>query len=250
MISIVLPAYNEAPCIGQLLDNFDTAISSGNKECRLIVVNDGSTDNTAEIVNSYKNRLNIELISHQHNQGLAEALKTGLHHAVNSATDNDIIVTMDADNTHPPALLFCMSSLIREGNDIVIASRYVKGAKIHGVSLYRQMLSLGAALLFRICFPVHGVRDYTCGYRAYKTAILKKAFTEYGSHFISEKGFSCMVDILIKLSIFHPAIKEVPLVLRYDLKLSESKMNVGKTVRETIWLMVKRRWANGRGRSF
>jgi dolichol-phosphate mannosyltransferase len=104
------------------------------------------------------------------------------------------------------------------------------------------MLSYVAAMLFRFILPMDGVRDYTCGYRAYKAQLLKMAFAEYGSGFISEPGFSCMVDILIKLRKFDPVVEEAPLILRYDQKLSSSKMNVGRTVRQTLSLLIRRRF--------
>ncbi|MFZ2197985.1 MAG: glycosyltransferase, partial [Thermodesulfovibrionales bacterium] len=160
---------------------------------------------------------------------------------VETCVDNAVIVTMDADNSHPPDLLFSMTRLIQEGSEVVIASRYQPGAKIWGLSRYRRFLSYGAALLFRAIFPMQGVRDYTCGYRAYRAGLLRKAFQEYGNKFISEPGFSCMVDILIKLRRFKPLIEEVPLVLRYDRKKSISKMNVRKTIWQTLALLIKRR---------
>lgn len=242
MIVVVLPAYNEASCIGALLNMFHEAIIEEGRQCRLIVVNDGSSDNTADVVSSYMDRIELELVDHPVNMGLAEAIKTGLFRAVESCSDKDIVVTMDADNSHLPGLLFRMVRLIREGNEVVIASRYQKGAKIRGLSLFRRSLSYGAAMLFRFILPMGGVRDYTCGYRAYKASLLRKAFAEYGSSFISEPGFSCMVDILIKLRKFDPIVVEVPLILRYDQKLSSSKMNVGRTVRQTLSLLIRRRF--------
>jgi dolichol-phosphate mannosyltransferase len=241
MIVVVLPAYNEALCIGALLSSFCEAISEEGKTCRLIVVNDGSSDGTGEVVSSFADRIPLELIDHPQNRGLAEAIKTGLVRAVETCSDRDTIVTMDADNSHLPGLLFRMVRLIREGNDVVIASRYQRGAKIRGLSLYRRFLSYGAAMLFRAILPMQGVRDYTCGYRAYKAALLKKAFQEYGDEFISEPGFSCMVDILIKLRKYDPIVEEVPLILRYDQKLSASKMNVSKTIGQTLRLLMRRR---------
>ena len=241
MIVVVLPAYNEASCIGALLDSFCEAIDEEGKACRLIIVNDGSTDDTEQTVSGFKNRVPLDLVTHPVNRGLAEAMKTGLMRAVATSTDRDVIVTMDSDNSHLPGLLFRMVRLIREGNDVVIASRYQKGARIRGLSLYRRMLSLGAALLFRTILPMDGVRDYTCGYRAYRAALVRQAFDAYGDEFISEAGFSCMVDILLKLRKYDPIITEVPLILRYDQKKSASKMNVARTVRQTLRLLVRRR---------
>ncbi|MDD2486662.1 MAG: glycosyltransferase family 2 protein [bacterium] len=241
MIVVILPAFNEELCLGNLLNSFCEAIEDEKMPCRLIVVNDGSTDRTVDVVRSFTDRIDLELINHLQNKGLAEAIKTGLFQAIETCTNRDIIITMDADNSHLPGLLFRMVRLIREGNDMVIASRYRYGAKIRGLPLHRRFLSYGAAMLFRTILPMQGVRDYTCGYRAYQATLLKKAFQDFGNEFISEPGFSCMVDILLKLRKYSPIIEEVPLILRYDQKQSSSKMNVKKTILQTVSLLLRRR---------
>src|SRR6185295_9286248 len=143
--------------------------------------------------------LDVRVISHGDNRGLNEALRTGLLAALERVGEDDIVVTMDADDTHAPGLISRMTMLIEEGNDVVIASRYAPGGRVRGVSLSRRILSRGASLLFRAVYPIRGVRDYTCGYRAYRAGLLKEAFTRWGNEFISEPGFSCMVDVLLKL---------------------------------------------------
>src|SRR6266540_948630 len=142
MIIAVLPAYNEGSCIGALLNSFTDAMEEEGKACRIIVVNDGSTDDTEKVVLGFQHRIHLDLVNHEQNQGLAEAIKTGLLRAVQTSGDKDVIITMDADNSHLPGLLFRMVRLIHEGNDVVIASRYQKSAKIRGLSAWRRFLSL------------------------------------------------------------------------------------------------------------
>jgi len=236
MIVVILPTYNEERAILPLLEHFSKVFESHFPKYRLIVVNDGSSDNTAAVTTSYRD-IHVELIEHEKNRGLGEAIKTGLLYVIKDTSDDDIIVLMDSDNTHSPGLISRMVMLIEEGNDVVIASRYVPGAKVVGLSFARQMCSLGASLLFRILLPVPGVRDYTCSYRAYRAGILKKALERYGNEFVSLSGFSSIVDILLKLEKLNAIITEVPLILRYDLKPGKSKMNVKKMVLETISLV-------------
>jgi len=156
--------------------------------------------------------------------------------ALDLATDDDIIVTMDADNTHTPGLLPRMINTLEGGNDVVIASRYQPGARVVGLSPWREFLSTGMRWLFQILLPIRGVRDYSCGYRAYRASILRRAFDLWGEAFISQSGFSCMVDILLKLNRLGAVMTEVPLVLHYENKRGKSKMNVSKTIRETLRL--------------
>jgi dolichol-phosphate mannosyltransferase len=130
---------------------------------------------------------------------------------------------------------------IREGHDVVIASRFRPGARILGVPLYRRLLSRGASWVFRLAFPTPGVRDFTSGYRAYRAELLRRAFETYGEQFFTESGFACAVDILLKLRGLGASMHELPLVLRYDFKYSISKMYVMRTLSQTLRLLVARR---------
>ena len=183
----------------------------------------------------------IHIERHAVNQGLGATIRDGLRAASAMAGDRDIIVAMDADNTHPPGLIHDLARQIREGADVAIASRYRPGALCRGVSWPRRVLSRGAAVFFKLILPIRGVRDYTCGYRAYRAAALKEAFDAYGEAFIDQAGFQCMVDILLKLRRMNLIFRETPLVLRYDRKGGASKMNVAGTVLATLSLAVRRR---------
>lgn len=209
---------------------------------KIVIADDGSTDSTANYVRDI-NSSDVILIQHENNRGLGETLKTGLIFGLNLSLEVDVIVTMDSDNTHTPGLLHRMMIALEEGNDLVIASRYRTGSRVIGLRLYRQFLSLGMNYLFRIFFPIPGVRDYSSGYRAYKAELLRTAFQKWGNTFISQSGFGCMVDILLKLDRLGAIITEVPLILRYDYKRGKSKMNVFKTIRETIKLGINEKLA-------
>ena len=205
-------------------------------ETRVIVVDDGSSDRTAEIVRPYCGE-QVTLVEHERNQGLHAAVRTGMLTALERSGSDDVVIVMDADNTHDPALIPAMLAKIEEGADLVIASRFAPGGKMIGAPPIRHLYSAGARLLLTLRFPTSGVRDFTCGYRAYRAGLLKKAFEKYGDQFISVSGFACMLDILLRLHALGARIKEVPLVLRYDFKESQSKLRVFSTVKNTIRLM-------------
>jgi dolichol-phosphate mannosyltransferase len=241
MVIITLPAYNEEESLPLLLERVEESMGEDDTEYRVIVVNDGSTDGTAAVTDALEGRMPLERIDHDTNRGLGEAVRTGLLHALGLADDRDIIVTMDSDNTHTPGLIPGMVRRIREGNDVVIASRFRPGAHIMGVPLYRRVLSRAGSWCFRVAFPTHNVRDFTSGYRAYRAGTLRRAFEIYGRQFVTESGFSCMVDILLKLRSTGAIMTELPLVLRYDYKYGVSKMLVLRTVFDTLKLLVARR---------
>lgn len=244
-IIIVLPAYNEEESIGPLCQSLGEAMKEDGLSYQVLIVNDGSKDNTAQIASRFKKKMPLEIINHRKNLGLSEAIKTGLTNALERAGPGDVIVTMDADNTHTPGLILRMIRMIREGSDVVIASRYQPGSRVRGVSFSRQVISFWAGYLFRVFFPIKGVRDYTCGYRAYKATVLKRAIQRYGKSFFDQPGFSVQVDILLKMRKLDIIVTEAPLILRYDLKHGISKMKVIKTIKETLILLVKRRFLEG-----
>ena len=175
MILIVLPAYNEAEGLPPLLNEIRQCMKESRLEYKVVVVDDGSSDGTWDAIVRHAQEMPVVPVRHEKNRGLAEALRSGLQVALAEAAPTDVIVTMDADNTHAPGLVMRMLGLIREGHDVVIGSRYVPGARVVGVPLHRRLLSYNASLLMRAVFPIQGVRDYTCGFRAYRASILQKS---------------------------------------------------------------------------
>ncbi len=241
-IIVVLPAFNEELGLGSLLERIDQVMYEDQASYEVILVDDGSTDGTVAVAEEHARHMPIRIQRHPKNRGLGATIRDGLHGALAICQDKDTIVVMDADNTHTPGLIRTMARMIKEGNDVVIASRYQPGSRVLGVPWHRRLLSAGASLLFRLCFPIPGVKDYTCGYRAYRAELLGLAFERYGEEFVSEDGFQCMVDILLKLRTMGAIVGEAPLVLRYDLKEGASKMNVLSTTRRTLALLLRRRF--------
>ena len=242
MTYVVLPAYNEADGLPLLLDRIQRVFADNGKSYHVIVVDDASTDDTAEIAIDFSAKMPVSLVQHVKNQNLPGALRSGLTAAVGLAQEGDVIVTMDGDDTHPPAFINPLLQKIEEGYDIVTASRYQNGSRVVGVPKFRVLMTYGAKLLFQTIMPIPGVRDYTCGYRAYRFNALKETMDHYGDEFVSEKGFSCMADVLLKMRKFKYVFGEVPFLLRYDQKQGLSKMNVGRTVSMSLKLLLKRRF--------
>ena len=240
-IHVVLPAYNEAENIASVLRALDRTASECGLKMRVIVVDDGSRDATAEIARAFAGRMPVTLIEHPGNLGLGATIRTGLLRAAQESVRGDVVVTMDADDTHTPQSIARMVDLIGSGQDVVIASRYQPGARVTGVPLSRRFMSRAASVLFRVVHPVPGVRDFTCGYRAYRAEVLRSAIDRYRDEFINQEGFQCMVDILLKLSRMELRFCEVPLVLRYDRKGGKSKMRVARTAAATLVLLIRRR---------
>lgn len=244
-IILALPAFNEAESIGSLLDQAVEVLKAQRLPWRIIVVDDGSRDTTAaEVRRAREKEPGILLIQHEINLGLGPAIMTGLLKAVELAGSGEaLVVSMDADVTHPPSIIPSMWRAAEEGADIVIASRFQPESRVVGLSLFRHMLSWGARHLFKWTVNLPGVLDYTCGFRAIRSRLLVRGFELYGTRgLITRRGFACTDELLIKLALLGPVIREVPFTLRYDLKRGKSKIKIGVTALETLRLVV---WARG-----
>lgn len=234
---ILLPCFNEEKALPCLFQSICELIENKYNEYEVVVVNDGSRDNTEDTAKQWEGRLNLRVLSHSRNMGLGQAVNTGLSYINEVCSDDDIVVIMDGDNTHTPQIIPNMIEKLADNNDVVIASRYESGGEEVGLSFFRKFCSRTASLLLKLCFNIPGVKDYTCGYRLYKGNTIRNAYRLYGSSFIEEKGFTCMAEILIKLHYIGCNISEVPLVLRYDLKKGRSKMKVANTIRHYFILI-------------
>ena len=242
-IFFLLPAYNEAENILSLLEKILSLEKSlpSKYTLSIIIIDDGSSDDTATCVKNFHNLTSLQLIRHKHNMGLGGALRTGLKTISSIIQPNDVAVTMDADNTHDPFLIIPMIKKVEEGADVVIASRYQRGSQERGVPLLRILMSRLGNTAFRILFCVPRVRDYSSGYRMIRGSTLIDLSRKTGGTFFKKEGFACMTELLLNLSSCTNCFSEVPLVLRYDYKKGPSKMIPGKTIMEYLSLIVSKK---------
>lgn len=244
---VLLPCYNEADNISDLVKRIHQVLQPlathsvlkkqmcGLDGYRIIAVNDGSTDETMGRLLFLAKDYPITVLRHQNNQGLAETYRTLLKACKLQAEPDDAVVLMDADGTQDPYYITGMLALIRDGCDVVVASRYLGAEK--GVSLHRRILSKGInMLLHKLCgVPV---KDCTCGFRCYRASILEKALP------LESEGFEVSAEVLVKLAQLNPPCKIValPFTLNYGAKKGASKLRI----RQTVKAYLKFLWKYGR----
>ena len=240
---VVLPCYNEEENINRLIEEWECHENSLYEKgilLKIVVVNDGSSDDTYKASKSFENIYkNVKLLNHDVNKGLGEAINTGISYVV-AQNENGFLCIMDADMTHLPNYIFSMINKLKaEDLSCVIASRYRKGSKVEGLSSFRKFLSFGARIAYTMNFRIPNVRDYTCGYRIYRIEALNSLYVKYSGKIVKERGFTCMMELLVKLSREGFKIGEVPFILKYQLKGGKSKMRIWKTVYRSIVMLKK-----------
>ena len=246
MIYVIFPAFNEERVIRPTLLALAHAIQGHESDYRAVLVDDGSSDATVaeaeRAVAESGGRLPLTVLRHEVNRGLGAGLRTGIYWCLDRAGDDDVIVTLDADNTHPPAMIPELVERVRGGADLAIASRYRTGSEVHGVPGYRRALSDVGRLVFQGLYPIRGVRDYTCCFRAYRVPLLRRARLVYGDALCTARGFEAVMDLLLRLGPLGMKVSEMGFVLDYGDRVGQSKMKVLRTIRSTLTLLVKRRW--------
>jgi dolichol-phosphate mannosyltransferase len=234
-VRFVIPAYNEADNVPRLLaDLLPRARELG---ARIIVVDDGSTDATAELVREYSADADLRLIRHPVNAGLGAAVNTGLRAALAEADDGDPIVTLEADTTSDLDDLPAMLELFDRGYDLVLASVYAPGGKILGVSGHRVAISKAVSNVFRIACGLRELHTLSSLYRVYRAGTLRRAAARHGDHLVREPGFAVNIELLLKLHRAGARIGEVPTVNDWSTRMGVSKMRVAPTARAYLRVM-------------
>lgn len=241
MIYVVLPAYNEEHALPELTSKIKQVMAEMRASYTIVVINDGSTDRTAEVLEQLRPIYNIHVIAHKYNRGLGETIRDGFEYVAETASPNDVLVRMDCDDTHDPKYIPAMVKKLAEGYEAVTTSRYAPGGGQIGVDWYRRTISRIANLIIKSVFPISGIWEYTCGYRAYRVALIQDAIKIFGNRFIDLKGmgFTGTVEKIIKCKIMGARVAEVPFVLRYDRKRSSSKVVTSITTLGYFTLIAK-----------
>ncbi len=210
-LAIILPAFNEASIIGSVLDAVPTSIL-GIDRVMTLVIDDGSTDNTAEVAEQH----GAMVVRHRMNRGVGVATKTGIQQAKKLRAD--IAVTIDSDGQHNPADLPAVIAPILAGeSDVVIGTRLVNASgmpllKIFGNKLMNSITRLygGAA-----------TTDSQSGFRAYNQAALQRMR-------LSSSGYEICSEILGAIRRAHLRLVEVPvdtIYTAYSRKKGQSITN-------------------------
>lgn len=224
---VVLPTFNEAENIVAFL----RAVRQVVPEADVLVVDDNSPDGTGALAEETAAELGrIKVLHRAGKQGLGAAYRHGFTTAFDEGYE--AIISMDADFSHDPQVIPTMLSLLGDGADAVVGSRYVPGGATVDWPVRRRLLSKWGnrytAALLRL-----PVRDCTSGFRAYRAAALRAI--EPAS--TTAEGYAFLTELVRKLVANGARIVETPIVFR-DRRFGTSKMS-GKIIAESMLLVTK-----------
>lgn len=244
MVYFIIPAYNEEKNLPLLVNNTKAAMDEIGLPYFIYIVNDGSTDSTGKICKEFSQTIPLREIRLDANSGVDKAFDRGFQEVFKLIKTGDIIITKEADNTSDPDILRKMVELVNAGHDIVLASCFAKEGGVENSSFDRHMLSFGANTILKIFFPIRDINTYSSFYRAYDAKRIKMAFEAYRFRIFEEKGFVCMVEMLIKLSRLPLKIGEVPMILKCDRREGVSKMRRRITIAAYLSFIQKQFFRN------
>ncbi len=199
-ISVVVPAYNEQTRIITTLKAINDYFREKPTTRQIIVVDDGSNDNTAgEVENLRKSIDNLSVISYQPNRGKGHAVKTGV-----KASQGKYILFTDADNSTPIEEFEKFYPLLKD-NKVVIGSRYIAGSNIVVKQpWYRILIGRFANMLIQI-FVLDNVRDTQCGFKAFQHETAAEIFSRTK---VNRFGFD--IEILAIARLLNITVREIP----------------------------------------
>jgi glycosyltransferase involved in cell wall biosynthesis len=223
----VVPAYNEALNVPRLLADLESRPSLWRDGGRLLLVDDGSSDGTADVAEAFRGAMPLEVLRQTPNQGAGRAFDRGFRRALELAGPSDRVVTLEADTTSD---LDALEEMLEasEHADLVLASVHA-GGEMAGVGRHRRFLSSSAARVIRASAGVDA-RTVSSFFRVYGVEILRKGYARHGDRLIQEPGFACKAELLMKLSRVGARVVEIPVNLDASRREGESKLRVLPTV--------------------
>ncbi len=229
---VIIPTYNERENIPPLLEKVFSLVTG----FHVLIVDDGSPDGTASLVQELQPRYadRLFLLQRSGKLGLGTAYLTGFQWGLEQGYQ--YLFEMDADFSHDPNdLPRLLEACEKQGADLSVGSRYVKGGGVQNWPFNRIALSKGASLYTRLITGMP-IKDPTAGFMCYSRNVLQ----QLDLHKIRFVGYAFQIEMKYKAWRAGFKIQEVPILFK-DRTHGQSKMHRG-IIEEGIWGVLKLRW--------
>ena len=237
MIYVCVPTYNEGPTVGLVLWKIRKVFQEFPREYHLLVLDDGSTDGTAELLEPYTNVLPLTVLRHETRKGYPASV-TALLNAALERTDRpkrDSAVLMHADFAHGPEFLPEFVRRLDSGADMAVGEATLEGEP----SRARRWIRRAAPVLLRRAVRVPGVQDTVSGFVAFRLMTLRNAMREPGGLSLSAPGWAANAELIGRAARHARRIETVDIVERHDRRQRDSRVDPWAAVRQ-LWRAASR----------
>jgi dolichol-phosphate mannosyltransferase len=245
LIKIIFCALNEAQNLNKLVTDLVHEIQNLQHNVEIIACLDGTVDESVKIINSFQKLYPIKILPLKDKKGLGLAYKRLFLEVLKNSSDDDLVISLDADNTHNPGQIPRIVQYFKKKSlDLLVVSRFCNNSIVADFPMHRRLISKAVSILLQNLFAVKKIsgqklQDFTSGYRVYKVKKLRELFLLQKNNFITEPEFTYTCELLIKLSHLNSNIDEVPISYDYGKKLGASKMHLFRNFWRLFILLAK-----------
>jgi len=227
-LAVVVPVYNEAKLIGRVIESMPAFVD------RIIIVNDASSDNSLDIIESYRSKLpeKIIVVSHEKNQGVGGSIISGYKRFLSEGLDIAVVMAGDAQ-MDPDDLPSLLDPVVDGKADYTKGNRLFTGEAWKLIPRLRYLGNSLLSLLTKIASGYWHVADSQSGY----TAVTKEVLHQIDLDGIYKK-YGMPNDILIKLNLYNYRVKDVPIKPVYNIG-EKSGIRIFSVIPRISWLLIK-----------
>lgn len=232
MIYLCVPSYNEASTVGLLLWKASRILEASSREYQLLVGDDASTDQTAEVLAAYVKALPLTVLRSEARLGYAATVERLLQEALRQSDRHkrDAAIIIPADFTVDPESLSEFLKRIDSGADVVVGEADISGEP----DRWRRMVRRWAPRLLGSRVRVAGVKDVVSGYMAIRLIALRNAFRDRPGQWLHAEGWAANAELLAWTAAGARRVETVPVVERVDRLQRPSRYEAWPRARE-LW---------------